>query len=93
MARSVKQVLKNIHPDDLLADDVNDFIQQVNRSTIRRAMLSNQIANVKVIRARKPIGKKHYRKTIRRDNVLYVANGQIDDKGMMTYSPIADNII
>lgn len=88
MARSIKHVLRNTRSADLLADEVDDFIDQVNRSTLRRAMLTSQIASVKAIRESKPIGKKHYRKTIRRDNVLYVATGQIDDKGMMTYSPI-----
>lgn len=93
MARSVKQVLKNVTSTDPLGEEVDDFIREVNRSTARRAMLDSRISNSKKIRMGKPIGKKHYRKTIRRGNVLYVANGQIDDKGMMTYSPIDHNII
>lgn len=83
MARSVKQVLSD---HDLY--DLDESLDQIGADAARTAMVKSRSETRPNIRVSKPIGKKHYRKTIRRDNVLYVAGGLIDEKGMMVYSPI-----
>jgi hypothetical protein len=88
MARSVKQVLSD---HDLY--DLDDEFDQISADAARTAMVKSRSVTRTPIKASKPIGKKHYRKTIRRDNVLYVADGLIDEKGMMTYSPIDSDSI
>jgi len=86
MARSVKQALNDLY-------DLEESLDQIGADAARSAMVKSRSVTRTPIRVSKPIGKKHYRKTIRRDNVLYVADGLIDEKGMMTYSPIDSDSI
>lgn len=88
MARSIKQVLNDPTLADLAGDDLYGILDRIDSTVAKAAMVESRSAVRPSLRESKPIGKKHYRKTIRRDGVLYVANGLIDEKGMMTYFPI-----
>lgn len=88
MARSVRNILNDPRLYDLEDGEQAIDYDFIDRIFIQRQMVASRSTARKPIKVSKPIGKKHYRKTIRRDNVLYVADGQIDNKGMMTYSPI-----